>query len=204
LTKPSVKDTHDKSIIANTDIPSGAVEVAYVVANIEIRDDWRIPLIKVLESDELPDDDTEAEKLSRQAKIYCMIGRDLYKKDPNGILLKCISSDEGKALLVDIHEGICGSQAGGRTLVGKAFRQGFFWPTVLKDACDIVQRCEACQFFSKHTKLPAQVLQTIPLTWPFSCSGLDILGPFPRGQGGYRFQFAAIDKFAKWIEAEPT
>ncbi len=68
----------------------------------------------------------------------------------------------------------------------------------------MVQRCETCQFHSKHTKLSAQALQTIPLTWPFSCRGLDIPGPFPRGQGGYRFLFVAIDKFTKWIEAVPT
>jgi Integrase core domain. len=85
---------------------------------------------------------------------------------------------------------------------GKLFDRGF-WPTALKDACDMVQQCEACQFHSKHTKLPAQALQTIPLTWPFSCWGLDIRGPFPRGWGGYRFLFVAIDKFTKWIEAVP-
>nr|ABG66150.1 retrotransposon protein, putative, Ty3-gypsy subclass [Oryza sativa Japonica Group] len=195
LTKPSIKDTHDESTTANTSISQGAAETT---------DDWRTPLIRFLESDELPDDDTEVEKLSRQAKIYCMISNDLYKKAPNGILLKCVSSDDGKTLLLDIHEGICGSHAGARTLVGKAFRQGFFWPTTLKDACELVQRFEACQFFRKHTKLPAQALQTIPLTWPFSCWGLDILGPFPRGQGGYKFLFVPIDNFTKWIEAKPT
>jgi hypothetical protein len=79
-----------------------------------------------------------------------MIGNDLYKKAPNGVLLKYVSSNDDKHLLLDIHEGICGSHAAGRTLVGKAFRQGFFWPTALKDACDMVQRCEACQFHSKH------------------------------------------------------
>jgi Integrase core domain. len=52
--------------------------------------------------------------------------------------------------------------------------------------------------------LLAQALQTIPQSWPFSCWGLDILGPFPRGQGSYRFLFVAIKKFTKWIEAEPT
>lgn len=126
LTKPYVKHTDDESATTNTDIRPGAVEVAYVVANIERTDDWCILLIKFLESDELPDDDTEAEKLSCQANIYCTIARDLYKKVLNGILLKCVSSDDRKALLLDIHEGICVSHAGERTLVGKAFRQGFF------------------------------------------------------------------------------
>nr|AAS07078.1 putative polyprotein [Oryza sativa Japonica Group] len=204
LTKPSVKEVSGEVGPSTPDISSEVIEAERAVANIETTDDWRTPLIKFISSEELPEDDTEAEKITRKAKIYCMIGNDLYKKEPNGILLKCVSTDDGRQLLLDIHEGICGSHAAGRTLVGKAFRQEFFWPTALKDACDMVQRCEACQFHSKHTKLPAQALQTIPLTWPFSCWGLDILGPFPRGQGGYKFLFVAIDKFTKWIEATPT
>jgi hypothetical protein len=34
--------------------------------------------------------------------------------------------------------------------------------------------------------------------------GVDILGPFPRAVGGYRFLFIAIDKFTKWPEATPV
>nr|CAD41156.2 OSJNBa0064M23.1 [Oryza sativa Japonica Group]CAE03267.1 OSJNBa0011J08.22 [Oryza sativa Japonica Group] len=204
LTRPLVKEAsgEDSPIALNNS--SGATKAERAVADIETTDDWRNPLIKFIGSEELPEDDVEAEKITRKVKVYCMIGNDLYKKAPNGVLLKCVSSDDGGHLLLDIHEGICGSHAAGRILVGKAFRQGFFWPTALKDACDMVQGFEACQFHSKHTKLLAQALQTISLTWPFSCWGLDILGLFPRGQGGYRFLFVAIDKFTKWIEARPT
>jgi transposase InsO family protein len=41
----------------------------------------------------------------------------------------------------------------------------------------------------------------IPPSWPFVVWGVDILGPFPRAIGGYRFLFVAIDKFTKWPEA---
>ena len=68
LTKPSVKDKHNESTTANTSIAKGAREVTNVVANKETTDNWRTPLIRFLESDELPDDDTEAEKLSCQAR----------------------------------------------------------------------------------------------------------------------------------------
>jgi hypothetical protein len=34
--------------------------------------------------------------------------------------------------------------------------------------------------------------------------GVDILGPFLRAVGGYRFPFVAIDKFTKWPEATPV
>jgi hypothetical protein len=34
--------------------------------------------------------------------------------------------------------------------------------------------------------------------------GVDILGPFPRVVGRYRFLFVAIDNFMKWPEATPV
>src|SRR3989337_400082 len=96
--------------------------------------------------------------------------------------------------------GMCGSLIGSRALVGKAFRQGFYWPTALQDATELVTKCESCQFHSKNIHLPAQALQTIPLSWPFLVWGLDILGPFPRAAGGFEFLFVAIDKFTKLPE----
>jgi len=44
----------------------------------------------------------------------------------------------------------------------------------------------------------------IPSSWPFTVQGLDILGPFPRAVGGYRYLYIAIDKFIKWLEATPV
>ena len=43
-------------------------------------------------------------------------------------------------------------------------------------------------------------MQMIPPSWPFAVWGVDILGPFPRAVGGYRFLYVAIDKFTKWPE----
>ena len=116
--------------------------------------------------------------------------------------LKCIFQEEGKELLAEIHKGICGSHIRSRALVGKAFRQGFYWPTTLQDAVELVTKCEACQFHSKNIHLPAQALQTIPLSWSFSVWGLNILGPFPRATGGFEFLFVSIDKFTKWPEVD--
>jgi hypothetical protein len=67
----------------------------------------------------------------------------------------------------------------------------------------MVKSCKACQFHEKQIHTPAQALQMIPPSWPFIVWGVDILGPFPRAVGGYRFLFVAIDKFTKWPEATP-
>ena len=78
-------------------------------------------------------------------------------------------------LLKDIHQGDCGHHSSSHTLMGKAFRYGFYWPTALKDATELVKSCEACQFQAKQVHQPVQGLQTIPLSWPFAVWGLDIL-----------------------------
>nr|AAR87147.1 putative polyprotein [Oryza sativa Japonica Group]AAT81735.1 RNase H domain containing protein [Oryza sativa Japonica Group]ABF96761.1 retrotransposon protein, putative, Ty3-gypsy subclass [Oryza sativa Japonica Group] len=86
----------------------------------------------------------------------------------------------------------------------EAYRQGFFWPTAVSDADKIMRTCEGCQFLARQTHLPAQELQTIPLSWPFAVWGLDMIGPFKKAISGYTHLFVAIDKFSKWIEAKPV
>nr|AAT77321.1 putative polyprotein [Oryza sativa Japonica Group]AAV31327.1 putative polyprotein [Oryza sativa Japonica Group] len=169
-----------------------------------IEADWREPLIRFLTKQELPQDKDEAEQISRRSRLYVIHETELYKKSPSGILQRCVSLEEGRQLLKDIHSGICGNHAAARTIVGKAYRQGFFWSTAVSDADKIVRICEGCQFFARQTHLPAQELQTIPLSWSFAVWGLDMVGPFKKVVGGYTHLFVAVDKFSKWIEAKPV
>jgi transposase InsO family protein len=164
--------------------------------------DWILELKAFLVSSRLPEDESEAERIVRQASGYCVKDGDLYRRRPNGIALKCISTHQGQELLRDIHAGECGHHASASTLAAKAYRSDFYWPSAHEDTAKMVKRCKACQFHAKQIHQSAQELQTIPLTWPFAVWGLDILGPFPRAQGGYLF--VTIDKFTKWVEVEPV
>ena len=125
------------------------------------------------------------------------------KNASSEVLLECISQDDGIKLLDDIHAGSCGNHAASRTLVGKAFQAGFYWPTAVTDAEKLVRHCEGCQFFAKRTHVPAHEIQTILSSWPFACWGLDMIGPFKPAPGNYKFVFVLIDKFSKWIEYMP-
>jgi transposase InsO family protein len=130
-------------------------------------------------------------------------GKELYHRNPSGILQRCISIIEGQELLQEIHSGACGHHAAPRALVGNAFRQGFYWPIAVADATRILRTFQGCQFYAKQTHLPAQALQTIPITWPFAVWGLDLVGPLRKAPGGYTHLLVAIDKFSKWIEVRP-
>ena len=90
-----------------------------------------------------------------------------------------------------------------RTLVGKAYRSGFFWPTAVSDAEDLVRRCPGYQIFGKKTHVPAHDLITIPPSWPFASWSLDMIGPLTVAPGGFNHVLVAVDKFTKWIEYKP-
>lgn len=111
-----------------------------------------------LQHDIIPEDDVEADCIARKAKSYTLIERTLYKRGSHGVLMRCISQPDGIKLLTKIHEGVCGAHHSYRTLVGKAFRQGYYWPTALHDAKELVTKCVQCQFHSQQVHQPAQAL----------------------------------------------
>ena len=103
----------------------------------------------------LPADDHEAEKVGRRAKLYVLIDDKVYWQRDNGVKLCCIPQEQGRVLLWYIHEGTCSSHVASRSLVGKVFRQDFYWPMVLQDAEKIVRTCEACQYYARNINQPA-------------------------------------------------
>jgi ribonuclease HI len=162
--------------------------------------DWRDKYIAWMDRGELPSDRSEARRIARMAKSFALVDGELYKRAASGILQRCVPIPQGRELLWDIHVGVCGHHTASRTLVGNAFRQGFYWPTAVADASEIVRTCEGCQFYARKSNLPAHVLQTIPITWPFTVWGLDIVGPLRKAPGGYTHLLLAIDKFSRWLE----
>src|SRR4051812_1824592 len=75
----------------------------------------------------------------------------------------------------------------------------------MNDAKDIVQRCNACQRYANKPHAPGSELRPIPLAWPFSQWGLDMIGKLPKSSpGGHVFLLVAVDKFTKCIEAMPV
>jgi hypothetical protein len=125
---------------------------------------WAEPFSNYLITGDLPQDEAEARRLQCRAQAYTIINSELYKRSVSGIFQKFIEPEEGLELLREIHQGECGHHASSRALVAKAFRHGFYWPTALKDADQLVKHCNGCQRFSKHQNTPVAALKTIPLT----------------------------------------
>ena len=150
----------------------------------------------------LSDDPKEAAKIRTRSTRFTNHKGSLYKRGFFTPILKCIAGKNIEYMLREVHEGICGNHIGARALAGKVLRQGYYWPTILKDATDLVKKCKICQEHAKISRLPSEPLMSITSPWPFQQWGLDILGPLPHGKGQCKF-IVAVDYFTKWAEAEP-
>jgi hypothetical protein len=121
----------------------------------------------------------------------------MYLCSTSGILQRCIPTEEGKALLLDVHEGVYGHHVSSRSMVWKAFQQGFYWPMTASDEVQIVRSSRGCQHFVRQIHAPTQEFQTISITWSFDMWGFDLQGPFKRASGGLTHLLIAVDKFYK-------
>ena len=129
---------------------------------------------------------------------------ELHHYSVSGVFQRYVSPKEGQEILHEIHEGDCGHHTGSKSLVAKDFRHGFYWLTAHADAEDLVKRCYAYQKFSWRAHVLAQELRMFPITWPFATWGLDMVGPFKRSKDKKTHLLVAVDKFTKWVEAEPV
>jgi hypothetical protein len=112
-------------------------------------EDWRQAIIDAVNNKASTEDEVAARRMEARARNYTIIEGNLYKKGVVQPLLKCISQ-EGKELLKETHESMCGSHIGPRALSAKSIRHGFYWPTHIKDTKHIARTYEACQSFAPH------------------------------------------------------
>ena len=146
-------------------------------------EDWRQLIIDCLNNIHQAEDEASIAR----ARSYALINGTMYKKGVVQPLLKCIPQSEGKNLLQEIYSSICGSHIGPWALSTKAIKQGFYWPTHIKDAEEIVKTCQACQSTSPQQSKPSAAMQLIPPTW-LQRWGMDLVGPLPPSQGGTSLQ----------------
>nr|GEU60356.1 reverse transcriptase domain-containing protein [Tanacetum cinerariifolium] len=135
---------------------------------------WMTELVNYLKEGILPRDEKEARKLRLKAQY----------------------------VMREIHEGSCSMHTGPRSVVAKAIRLGYFWPTMHKDARDMIRKCSDCQIHRPVARHPQHPLTPITTPWPFYKWGIDIAGPFSEGPGKVKFLIVAMDYFTKWIEAK--
>ena len=99
------------------------------VTTLEIMaDEWRKEIVEYLKN--------RSKKVNRkirfQALKYVLLEGDLYYRMIDGVLLKCLDKEEAKVLMVEVHEGVCGSHQSAYKMKWVIMRNVYFWPTILE------------------------------------------------------------------------
>ncbi|KAM1104700.1 hypothetical protein ACFX13_013324 [Malus domestica] len=75
---------------------------------------------------------------------------------------------EAETVIREIYERVCGDHAGSRSLAHKAFRQGYYWPTLHQDAIRISHSCDKCQRYATIPYPSPEPLTPMISPWPFA------------------------------------
>ena len=130
---------------------------------------WMDFISLFLEKDVLPEEKSEADKVRRKTpRFWLFEDRKLYKRSFSGPYLLCVHPEASKSLLEELHEGVCGSHTGGRSLSHRALPQGYWWPNMQKEAQEYVKKCDQCQRFAPNIHRPRGVLNSLSSPWPFA------------------------------------
>ncbi|KAF7822058.1 reverse transcriptase [Senna tora] len=115
-------------------------------------DDWRRSIIQKLMS-------LKTSSLATLKEFY-LRDNQLYKKSSDGLLMRCVSHEEGTDKLIDLHESTCGLE--GPCLYRRMQRVGLYWPT-MKENCDQFQaKCLECR---EHFEIPGVCFVSIQGDW---------------------------------------
>ena len=137
------------------------------VAQIGSKPSWMDPIWDYITDGRLPDDSKEAAKIRTRSARFTNHKGSLYKRGFFIPFLKCIAGKNIEYVLREVHEGVCENHIGALALAGKVLRQGYYWPTILRDATDLVRRCKIFQEHAKISRLPSEPLTSITSPWPF-------------------------------------
>ena len=102
-------------------------------------------ITQFLKEDILPKEKIETDKIRKKATSYWLSeDNKLYRRSFSCPYFLCVHPDQTKSLLEEMHEGICGSHTGGRSLAHRAITQGYCWPNLQREALEYVKKCDQC------------------------------------------------------------
>ncbi|GJX19907.1 reverse transcriptase domain-containing protein [Tanacetum coccineum] len=140
-------------------------------------------------------------KFFKDVKHYFWDDPYLFRTCADQIIRRCVFGQEALEILKACHEGPTGGHHSANITARKVFDAGFFWPTIYKDAYELIKSCDACQRqgkISHRDEMPQNAIQVCEI---FDVWGIDFMGPFPSSRGN-KYILVAVDYLSKWVEAK--
>ncbi|GJX70299.1 reverse transcriptase domain-containing protein [Tanacetum coccineum] len=105
---------------------------------------------------------TTKEDVFQDIKHYFWDDPYLFRTCADQIIRRCVFGQEALEILKACHEGPTGGHHSANITARKVFDAGFFWPTIYKDAYELIKSCDACQRqgkISHRDEMPQNAIQ---------------------------------------------
>nr|GEW95748.1 reverse transcriptase domain-containing protein [Tanacetum cinerariifolium] len=87
----------------------------------------------------------QKKKFSKDARHYFWDNSYLFRTCADQLIQRCVAGKEAIDILNACHSGPTGGHYGASYTAKKVFDSGFYWPSIYKDAFELVKRCDSCQ-----------------------------------------------------------
>ncbi|GKA74104.1 reverse transcriptase domain-containing protein [Tanacetum coccineum] len=125
----------------------------------------------------------QKKKFFKDVKHYFWDDPYLFKICADQVIRRCVHGQEVVDILTACHNGPIGGHHGANYTAKKVFDSDFFWPTIYRDAHDLVTRCDTCQRQSKISQRDETPQNAIQVCEIFDVWGIDFMEPFPSSRG---------------------
>ncbi|GJS27293.1 reverse transcriptase domain-containing protein [Tanacetum coccineum] len=101
-------------------------------------------------------------KFFKDVKHYFWDDPFLFKICADQVIRRCVHGKEALDILEACHNGPTGGHHGANLTAKKVFDAGFFWPSIYKDAHELVKNCDSCQRqgkISQRDEMPQNSIQ---------------------------------------------
>ena len=83
--------------------------------------------------------------LRLKSALYHIIDGVLFRKNYDGVLLRCLECEDDAKVALELHDGPSRGHFSGDTTTHNILRAGYYWSTLFKDAHAHVRKCDTFQ-----------------------------------------------------------
>ena len=169
------------------------------------KDNYLKGIIDYIEKGVLPTNKVEAANIVHKSNGMEIIKGKLYLKikEDGDIHWKLVVPENlTYELFEDNHNGLLGGHRSDKSTYQR-MELKYWWRGMYRDIEKWTSQCDICQE-RKHPTHPIRMeMKSIAISRPMEMIGMDITGPLPVTERGYKYLLTYVDYFTKWAGATP-